>query len=107
MSFGISKALGLLLGFGALVHAVITKSGSTVNLDGTYYYIPATAVSTLGLSSDELKTASTPGEDLIPMTVMTGDFTAFDASTLQANIDNFSSEDDVFSTGFLQGSKYL
>jgi hypothetical protein len=33
------------------------------------------------LSGDELAAAATPGEDLIPMMVMTGEFATFDAST--------------------------
>jgi hypothetical protein len=82
VSFGILKSLGLLLGFGALVDSALTKSGSIVNLDGSYCYFPTSAVWKLELSSDELKMASTLGEDLIPMSVMTGDFITFYVSTL-------------------------
>ncbi|KAE9362661.1 putative Glutamyl-tRNA amidotransferase subunit A [Stipitochalara longipes BDJ] len=102
MMLDILKLLLVSLSSCILVEAALSKSGSTVNFDGIYYYVPSNAVSKLGLSGDELAVAATPGEDLIPLTVMTGDFATFDASTFQASINNFMSEDDVFSTGFLQ-----
>lgn len=107
MMLNILKLLLVSLGSGVLVNAAITKSGSTVALNGIYYYVPSTAVSTLGLGSDKLKAATTAGEDLIPLTVMTGDFATFDAGTFQTNVNTFTSKDDVFNTGFLQGNYLL
>ena len=103
MMLNLLRLLLVSLGSGVLVGALVSKSGSTVYLDGIYYYVPASAVSKLGLSGDELAAAAAPGEGLIPMTVMTGDFATFVASTFQTSINSFMSEDDVFNTGFLQG----
>jgi hypothetical protein len=102
----IFKLLLVSLGSSALVNAAITKSGSTVNVDGIFYYVLATSVSKLGLSSDQLKAAAAPEEDLIPLTVMRGDFATFDAGTFQTNVNTFVSGDDVFGTGFLQGMTF-
>ncbi|KAF8860529.1 putative Glutamyl-tRNA amidotransferase subunit A [Acephala macrosclerotiorum] len=78
------------------------KSGSTVNVDGTYYYIPAIPVSSLAVGQDQLKTACSPGDDFIPLTVMTGDFNTFDATALKTEVSKYIAADDVFSAGFLQ-----
>jgi hypothetical protein len=95
------------LAFAVVVNAVSTKAGSTVDVDGTFYYVPPTSVSTLGVSAQRLKATTVSSEDLIPLTVMTGDFSTFNASTLKTTIDSFLLEDDVFSFGFLQGMLFL
>jgi hypothetical protein len=91
------------LAYATLANAISSSAGRTVNVDGTFYYVPATAVSSLGVSWNELKVATSSGDDLIPITVMSGDFSTFDASTLNSAIANYTAEDDVFSHGFLQG----
>ncbi|KAF4626882.1 hypothetical protein G7Y89_g11275 [Cudoniella acicularis] len=93
--------------FAALAVAVVanglsTKSGTILNVNGIYYYVPAVPVSSLGTSYDELKTATTPGEDLILMTVMTGDFTTFDSSALESEVASYTASDDFFNVAFLQ-----
>jgi hypothetical protein len=100
----LSSVIGVLAYGICSTTAISTKAGSTVNIDGSYYYVPSTTVSSLRVSWDQLKIATTSGDDLIPITVMTGDFSTFDASALESIINSYSQEDDVFSTGFLQGT---
>ncbi|TVY81362.1 Glutamyl-tRNA(Gln) amidotransferase subunit A, partial [Lachnellula suecica] len=88
--------------FALVANAVSTKAGSTVNVDGIYYYVPATSVSSLGVSAEQLKAAASTGEDLIPLTVMTRNFSTFDVGTFESTIATFKDQDDVFSHGFLQ-----
>ena len=95
------------LAFVDIAKAVSTKAGSTVNVDGIFYYVPPTSVSSLGVSGEQVKATTVTGEDLIPLTVITGDFSTFDASALKSTISSFTSEDDVFSPGFLQGMPLL
>ncbi|KAH6672025.1 amidase signature domain-containing protein [Halenospora varia] len=85
-----------------VVDALSSKTGSTVDVNGVYYYVPSEAISSLKLSYNQLKGAFTAGEDLIPMTVMTGDFNSLDTTTLESTIARFTAQDDVFNTGFLQ-----
>ena len=79
------------------------KAGSTVNVNGIYYYIPATSVSSLAISSEQLKSATTSGEDFVPLTVLSGGFTTLSSDVLKSTVAKFQEEDDVFSLGFLQG----
>ncbi|KUJ14563.1 putative Glutamyl-tRNA amidotransferase subunit A [Mollisia scopiformis] len=95
-------ALAVAIAYSAL--ASTYKSGTTVNVDGTYFYIPASPISSLGLGQDQLSSACSPGDDYIPLTVMTGDFNTFDATTLQSTVTSYLGGDDVFNTGFLQAT---
>jgi hypothetical protein len=95
------------LGCASLVNAISSSAGRTVLVDGIYYYVPAMAVSSLGVSWDQLQVATSSGDDLIPMTVMTGDFSTFDSNSLTSAITKYATEDDVFSNGFLQGKTPL
>jgi hypothetical protein len=94
---------GIAVAFAAIVNARSFKTGSTVNLDGTSYYVPASAVATLKISSQKLKAASTSGEDLIPLTVFKDTVSSFSASVLATAVASYTANDDVFSPGFLQG----
>jgi hypothetical protein len=94
---------GTALALTSLGHAASSKAGSTMNVDGIFYYVPSTPVSKLGATSDQLKTATTNGEDLIPFTVITDSASIFSTSTLQTILSGFAADDDVFSSGFLQG----
>jgi hypothetical protein len=91
------------LAYTTLANALSSSAGRTVVIDGVYYYVPATSVSSLGVSWEQLKVATSSEDDLIPMTVMTGDFNTFDSDSLTSAITKYSSDDDVFSHGFLQG----
>lgn len=91
------------LAYASIAKALSSKAGSTVDVDGIFYYVPSTPVSNLGVSLHQLKAAVDPGNDLIPATVITGDFSTFDASVLNSTIADFAAKDDVFSTGFLHG----
>lgn len=92
------------LAYATVAKAVSSKAGSTVDVDGIFYYVPSTPVSSLGVSLHQLKAAADSGNDLIPATVMTGDFSTFDGSVFNSTIADFAAKDDVFSTGFLQGA---
>jgi hypothetical protein len=94
---------GAALAFAGLGHAASSKASSTMNVDGIFYYVPSTPVSRLGATSDQLKTATTNGEDLIPFTVITDNASIFSTTTLQSIVNGFAADDDVFSSGFLQG----
>lgn len=93
----------MLLSFSYAINATSYKAGNTVNVDGIFYYVPVESVSKLGTSWNDLKAVASSGEDFIPMTVMEGDFSTFTAETLSSQVSSFKTEDDVFSTGFLQG----
>ena len=84
-------------------NAASRKSGSTIEVDNIYYYVPPVSVSQLALGPEQLKSAAVSGEDLIPLTVMTTNFTSFDQSALKTLIESYAAVDDVFSPGFLQG----
>ena len=90
-----------------LVTAGSYKAGSTVVVNDVYYYVPSAPVSRLGVASNQVKAATTPGEDLIPLTVMRTNFSNFDATMLQGEVDKYSATDDVFNPGFLQGKLLL
>lgn len=97
----------VVLGFATLSSADSYKAGTTVNVDDIFYYVPSSPVSSLGVGWDHLKIAAAPGEDLIPLTIMSGDFSTFDGGALQTEVEKYTAADDVFSIGFLQGKNYL
>jgi hypothetical protein len=99
----LTAVFSILLGFATITDAVSTKIGTTVELDGIYYYVPPVAVSKLTATAGQLKSAGVSGEDLVPLTVMQGDFASFNATTMESIIDRYLISDDVFSTGFLPG----
>lgn len=93
----------LLVGaFAAIAAARSTESGRTLNVDGIYYYVPASPVSVLLEETELLKTGCSPGEDLIPFTVMMDEFSVFNFTVLESVVARYTEQDDVFS-GFLQG----
>jgi hypothetical protein len=98
---------GAALALAGLGHAASSKAGSTMDVDGIFYYVPSTPVSRLEATSDQLKTATTNGEDLIPFTVITDNASIFSTSTLQSIVTSFAADDDVFSSGFLQGVSHM
>ena len=87
-----------------LVTAGSYKAGSTVVVNDIYYYVPSAPVSSLGVGPNQLKAATTPGEDLIPLTVMRTNLSNFDATMLREEVEKYSATDDVFNPGFLQGN---
>ncbi|KAH6715737.1 hypothetical protein BKA61DRAFT_672027 [Leptodontidium sp. MPI-SDFR-AT-0119] len=95
------------LGFGVILltaqaNAGSYKARSTINVDDIFYYVPGAPVSSLNIGWGQLKSAVTPGGDLIPLTVMSGDLATFDASVLRREVEKYRATDDVFSLGFLQ-----
>ncbi|KAL3418189.1 glutamyl-tRNA amidotransferase [Phlyctema vagabunda] len=98
----IVSLLASLLASAALGNTASSRTGSTLNVDGVFYYVPATPVSALKASPDQLKSAATYGEDLVPLTIIETSASSFDAAALQGVISSYEQEDDVFSSGFLQ-----
>lgn len=90
-----------------LVTAESYKAGSTVVVNDIYYYVPSAPVSSLGVGPNQLKAATTPGEDLIPLTVMRTNLSNFDVTMLREEVEKYSATDDVFHPGFLQGKSLL
>jgi len=76
-------------------------TGSTVNVNGIFYFVPPTSVATV--PGHGVKAASTFDEELVPITVIANAPNPFTAADLQSIVSNFTSEDDVFNAGFLQG----
>jgi Asp-tRNA(Asn)/Glu-tRNA(Gln) amidotransferase A subunit family amidase len=79
--------------------SVLSTTGRTVVLDGISYYIPAETVATLDASSLPRKIKDA---DLTPLTVIATNSFSYNAKAFEATISNFTSSDDVFSTGFLE-----
>jgi hypothetical protein len=96
------QVAGVALAFGVLVESAGIKTGTTVQVNGIYYFVPPNAVSKLAVSAQQLEAASS-GEDLIPLTVVTGDVTTFDTTRMRSIVNRYIRTDDVFSLGFLQG----
>ena len=102
-----SKVVVAVIAFATVVTGASKKTGSTVEVDSIHYYVPPVSVSQLALGPEELKLAVSSGEDLIPLTVITKDFTTFDKDALKSLVDSYAAADDVFSPGFLQGTMVL
>jgi hypothetical protein len=86
----------------AIAALVFVDVANAVSVDGIYYYVPSISVSSLGVSGDQLEAATVSGGDLVPLTVINGNFSTLDASALKSTISSFIDKDDVFSTGFNQ-----
>ncbi|KAH7386531.1 amidase signature domain-containing protein [Cadophora sp. MPI-SDFR-AT-0126] len=100
-SAAVKFGLGVLT-FTNLVTAGTRKAGSTVAVNDVYYYVPSVPVSSLGVGRYQLRAAASPGEDLIPLTVMKSNCSKFDASVLKEEVERYSTMDDVFNPGFMQ-----
>lgn len=87
----------------SLVTAAISKTGETVVVNGINYYVPPTSVSVIDLTAEQQASCPT-GEDseLVPFTVF-GNF-VLNVAAFNSIVSNYSASDDVFNTGFLQGS---
>lgn len=73
----------------------ISKTGTTVNVNGISYYIGVDTVTTI---QSKPSTA-----DLVPLTVMKSLKSDFTAATFKSLVANYTASDDVFNPGFLEG----
>ena len=99
------SALLVLLSF-TLDHAAsyeLKSTGSTLSLDGILYYLPASSFKTVPIATYTacalaVKQAS---PQFIPITVVNG--VDFSATGLEATVENFGEDDDVWTSSFLAG----
>ncbi|KAG9231567.1 putative Glutamyl-tRNA amidotransferase subunit A [Amylocarpus encephaloides] len=82
--------------------ASISPAGQSVVVNGINYYSAPEVVSIIDATSDMLSRASTIGVDLIPLTVFSDSSRSFTTAVFRSLVDNYTSSDDVFNTGFLQ-----
>ncbi|RAL60135.1 hypothetical protein DID88_000760 [Monilinia fructigena] len=72
----------------------ISKTGTTVNVNGISYYVDVNTVITI---QSKPSTA-----DLVPLTVMKSSEDDFTAVTFKSLVANYTASDDVFNPGFLE-----
>jgi hypothetical protein len=83
--------------------ASISPAGETLVVRGISYYVAPEAVSVIDTSAETLNSASSSG-DLIPLTVIEDKSGSFTAATFSSIVENYTAIDDVFNTGFLEGT---
>ncbi|KAJ5364919.1 uncharacterized protein N7496_010632 [Penicillium cataractarum] len=93
--FGLTAFLSLL---STLVAASSISKGQTIEVNGNFYYVPATAVTTLKVSSGRLSQDT----GLVPLTVIQSDVSKFTTSIIKNLVNAYQAADDVFNTGFLE-----
>lgn len=77
-----------------------SETGQTITVNGINYYAPAKPVSSLtGFSKIEIGS----NDDLLPLTVITAqpEASTFSTEFFEQTVKNFTDQDDVFNTGFL------
>ncbi|KAF2224105.1 amidase signature domain-containing protein [Elsinoe ampelina] len=89
----------------SLVYAQgLQKTGQTVQLDGNYYYIPASSVAEIpGFAFLRIRRNVERSGGLLPLTVISTTFQGFAGRDFSATTSKFLQEDDVFTRGFLAG----
>lgn len=85
------------------VQALLTSNGMTVTLNDIPYYIPASPIATIECDSKRLG-ASISVAGLVPLTVIQTSSLTFSQNDLDATVAKYMASDDVFQTGFLQGT---
>ncbi|KAG8624976.1 hypothetical protein KVT40_006727 [Elsinoe batatas] len=93
----------------SLVYAQgLQKTGQTVQLDGNYYYIPASSVAEIpGFAFLRIRKNVERAGGLLPLTVISTTFKGFGGRDFSATTSKFLQEDDVFTRGFLAGNIYV
>ena len=82
--------------------APLVDNGTVVTLDGVPYYSGGTPVAMLSVASDhELNTPAPLDSDLLPMTVIRTNSSAFGIAEFNDTISSFNDMDDVFTQDFL------
>ena len=87
--------------------ALLASLGSTLALDGIYYYVPATPFANVehDFSSNVLRGKETAA-GLVPVTVISGVGANFSQIELGKTLVGFAADDDVWGTGFLGGESF-
>lgn len=85
--------------FAPTIASSLATTGQTVQLDGISFYVPAEPVATLEQSSLPGKIKKS---GLTPLTVLKTDNFGYSTEDFDAAVSNFTSTDDVFSSGFLE-----
>ncbi|KAG4034097.1 hypothetical protein MFRU_003g00730 [Monilinia fructicola] len=96
MAFRMFKSAAAAMSLMSLANAAISisKTGTTVNVNGISYYIGVDTVTTI---QSKPSTA-----DLVPLTVMKSLKSDFTAATFKSLVANYTASDDVFNPGFLE-----
>lgn len=100
------RMLALLAAVAAIVgevQALLTSNGMTVTLNDIPYYIPASPIATIECDSKRLG-ASISVAGLVPLTVIQTSSLTFSQNDFDATVAKYMASDDVFQTGFLQGT---
>ncbi|KAK0105533.1 hypothetical protein ONS95_004108 [Cadophora gregata] len=82
--------------------ALVSPAGHTVVVNGITYYAAPEPVSIISATADQLKSATTTGVDLIPLTVLEDKSSSFTTAMFRSLAGNYTASDDVFNIGFLQ-----
>lgn len=98
----LSTLVTLVVAFLALAENVV---GRTITVNGIPFYPSSDVIATLSLSASQKDACK--NLDLIPLTVVDGGKAAFGISELQSIVKTFTTSDDVFNTGFLQGMNFF
>jgi hypothetical protein len=99
MAFRMLQAASVAVSLVGMANAAITRTGSTANVNGISYYIGTEAVATIESKST--------GSEFVPLTVMKNSNGTFTTSSFRSLVASYSASDDVFNTGFLQGTSVL
>lgn len=103
MAFKTLRAACAVLAYTLQATALVSPAGHTVIVNGITYYAAPEPVSIISATADQLKTATTTGVDLIPLTVMEDTTSSFTTAVFRSLAGNYTASDDVFNIGFLQG----
>lgn len=85
----------VLLLFVHSAYALLSSTGSTVQLDKIHYFVPPAPITTIDLQGVNIKHAGSTG--LVPMTVVQ------EGADVSTTASQFQQQDDVFQPGFLDG----
>lgn len=85
------------------VQALLTSNGMTVTLNDIPYYVPASPIATVECDAKRLG-AITSVAGLVPLTVIETSALTFSQNDFDATVARYMASDDVFQTGFLQGT---
>lgn len=107
MPANIKRAVVAALTLVTAVTATISETGKTVVVNGISYYSAPDVVSIIDATADQLSHASTTGVDLIPLTVFADSSSAFTTTVFRSLVANYTASDDVYNTGFLQGTFHI
>ncbi|APA08076.1 hypothetical protein SS1G_00271 [Sclerotinia sclerotiorum 1980 UF-70] len=96
MALRMFKSASVAMSLMSLTNAAISisKTGTTVDVNGISYYVGVDAVTTIQSKPSK--------EDLIPLTVIKSLEGNFTAASFKSLVTNYTASDDVFNPGFLE-----